>query len=199
MSGFADCNADPAILARARRGDMKAHEVLYRMYGTAVYTLAVRMLRDRALADEVLQETSIEVIRKLATVRNDAAFAGWVKRIAVNKCLGILRSAWHRLATMEGTGENAPPAHEGDDDGVHGRRVDGAMDLVEALDGLSATARTVVWLHDVEGYTHGEIGELMGKTTSFSKSQLSRAHERLREMLGTQDGDTPCTQRQSSC
>ena len=101
MSGFADCNADPAILARARRGDMKAHEVLYRMYGTAVYTLAVRMLKDRSMADEVLQETSIEVIRKLPTVRDDAAFAGWIKRIAVNKCLGILRSAWHRLAVND--------------------------------------------------------------------------------------------------
>ena len=73
------------------------------------------------------------------------------------------------------------------------------MDLLEALEGLSDTARVVVWLHDVEGYTHGEIGELMGKTTSFSKSQLSRAHERLRHMLGTQDGEMPCTQRQSNC
>ena len=83
---------------------MKAHEVLYRSYATPVYTLASRMLQNAAQADEILQETAIEVIRKLDTVRDDRAFAGWVKRIAVNKCLGHLRSAWHRLTV-------SPSAH----------------------------------------------------------------------------------------
>src|SRR2546427_18569 len=57
------------------------------------------------------------------------------------------------------------------------------IDLERALEQLSETSRSVVWLHDVEGYTHEEIGELMGKTVSFSKSQLARAHARLRRML----------------
>ncbi|MGD9388369.1 MAG: sigma factor, partial [Gammaproteobacteria bacterium] len=74
MAGFADCKPDPAMLRRARRGDMKAHEVLYRSYGGPVYTLATRLLGDRSMADEVLQETSIEVIRHLRTFREDAAF-----------------------------------------------------------------------------------------------------------------------------
>jgi RNA polymerase sigma factor (sigma-70 family) len=58
------------------------------------------------------------------------------------------------------------------------------MDLETALQRLSDTARSVVWLHDVEGYTHEEIAEMMGKTTSFSKSQLARAHAKLRAWLG---------------
>ncbi len=58
------------------------------------------------------------------------------------------------------------------------------MDLEAALERLPDVSRAVVWLHDVEGYTHAEIGEMMGKTTSFSKSQLARAHERLRRWLG---------------
>lgn len=200
MSGFSDCIVDPAILSRARRGDMKAHEILYRAYGTPVYTLASRMLQNRALADEVLQETSIEVIRKLGTMRDLEAFPGWVKRIAVNKCLGYLRSAWHRLVSQPdaGDGESTTDWQLGSDAGEHTGRVQGAMDLAQALKLLPPVARSVVWLHDVEGYTHGEIGTLMGKTTSFSKSQLSRAHFRLRNFLGDQNGEETCTQQQNS-
>ena len=200
MSGFADCIVDPAILSRARRGDMKAHEILYRAYGTPVFTLASRMLQNRSLADEVLQETSIEVIRKLGTMRDLEAFPGWVKRIAVNKCLGYLRSAWHRLvAQTDGDDKESPLEwRQGSDAGEHTGRVQGAMDLAQALAQLPPVARSVVWLHDVEGYTHGEIGDLMGKTTSFSKSQLSRAHFRLRNLLGDQNGDETCTQQQNS-
>jgi RNA polymerase sigma factor (sigma-70 family) len=58
------------------------------------------------------------------------------------------------------------------------------MDLEAALERLSETSRAVVWLHDVEGYTHDEIGAMMGMTASFSKSQLARAHARLRQWLG---------------
>lgn len=198
MAGFSDCQPDPAILARARRGDMKAHEVLYASYGTPVYTVALRMLGEPALAEEVLQDTCIEVIRAVAAFREDAAFGGWIKRIAVNKCLAHLRSAWHRKA------QSLEPAND-DDPGIEPEAPDDpaatagdGRDLERALAELSPTARAVVWLYDVEGYTHQEIAELMGKTVSFSKSQLSRAHERLRELLGPDEVST-CTPLPNSC
>lgn len=204
MAGFADCNPDPAMLRRARRGDMKAHEVLYRSYGGPVFTLATRLLGDRSLADEVLQETSIEVIRHLRTFREDAAFGGWVKRIATNKCLALLRSAWHRksssldgLGLLDEEGEGmASLVSSGD---VAGRLGD-QQRLERALATLPPTARAVVWLYDVEGYSHDEIARMMGKTVSFSKSRLARAHEQLRAALG-QDIDEveACTQRPNSC
>lgn len=198
MGGFSDCQPDPAILGRARGGDMKAHEVLYASYGKAVYTLALRMLGDPAHADEVLQDTCIEVIRHLDSFREDLAFAGWVKRIAVNKSLAMLRSAWHRKArAFDGADDDAgilEPA-SGDDPA---KRVGQATDLADALDTLSPTARAVIWLYDVEGYTHQEIAEFMGRTVSFSKSQLARAHERLRSVLGDYEV-TSCMPRQSSC
>ena len=87
---------------------------------------------------------------------------------------------------------------EGSDAGQQSGRVQGALDAAKALALLSPVARSVVWLHDVEGYTHGEIGELMGKTTSFSKSQLSRAHQRLRELMDTDSGNGECTRQQNS-
>jgi RNA polymerase sigma-70 factor (ECF subfamily) len=67
-----------------------------------------------------------------------------------------------------------------------------AVDLERALARLGAQARAVVWLHDVEGYTHAEIGALFGASASFSKSQLARAHERLRDLLQTGGGNAPC-------
>lgn len=199
MAGFSDCRPDPAILARARRGDMKAHEVLYASFGTPVYTLAVRMLGEPALAEEVLQDTCIEVIRNLADFRQDAAFGGWVKRIAVNKCLAHLRSAWHRKAqSLEPAEEGGPVPSPVSGDDPASRAGDG-RDLERAMAELSPTARAVVWLYDVEGYTHQEIAELMGKTVSFSKSQLSRAHERLRVLLGDQQEVSVCTPLPKSC
>jgi RNA polymerase sigma-70 factor (ECF subfamily) len=201
MSGFTECSVDPAILARAQGGDMKAHEILYRVYATPVYTLAARMLQNAALADEVLQETAIEVIRKLDSLREAEAFRGWIKRVAVNKCLAQLRSAWHRKSTA-----TAPEAEigdsgwlEGSDYGESAERMHGAMDIATALALLPPVARSVVWLHDVEGMTHSEIGKLMGKTTSFSKSQLARAHQRLRSLLVDSNGDQSCMPQQNSC
>ena len=200
MPGFSDCNVEAAILARARRGDMKAHEILYRVYATPVYTLALRMLQNPSQADDILQETSIEVIRKLDTLREEKTFPGWVKRIAVNKCLGHLRSAWNRRFSggdpdIDG---DRSRSYEGSDLGVDAAGAEQQLDAAQALGFLSPTARAVVWLFEVEGYTHQEIGQLMGRTASFSKSQLSRAHQKLRAVLGSMEGDESCTQTQSS-
>jgi RNA polymerase sigma factor (sigma-70 family) len=201
VAGFADCRPDPAILARARRGDMKAHEVLYASYGGPVYTLGARILADPVLAEEVLQDTCIEVIRHVAEFRDDAAFGGWVKRIATNKALAHLRSAWHRKAQGLAPGEDAgAPDWEPVDGDDPAARVADQESLERALETLSPTARAVVWLYDVEGYSHQEIAALMGRTVSFSKSRLSRAHEQLRAQLGPEcDEVSVCTQRPNSC
>lgn len=167
---------DSRIVKKARRGDKGAHAKLYQLCAPMIYTLARRMLVSTAMAEDVLQETFIEVIRKIHTYRGDAGFEFWVRRIAVNKCLMSLRSAWNsKRVDIELTDSILPI--------TDGEQVDKQLILESALDILSATARTVVWLHDVEGYTHKEIGEMMRKTTSFSKSQLARAHERLRGFL----------------
>ena len=191
------------MLERARRGDMKAHEVLYRGYGAPVYTLAMRMLSDVAQAEEVLQDTSIEVIRHIGSFRDDEAFGGWVKRIATNKCLMHLRSAWHRKARKLFDGEEPEGSEpdwtpESNDDAA--ARLADQDSLARALETLSPTARAVVWLYDVEGYSHQEIAALMGKTVSFSKSSLARAHERLRACLGPEYEEVDrCTPRRNSC
>lgn len=188
MSGFAGISIDVSLIRRARRGDADAHESLYRTLAPAVYTLALRLVQTPAAAEDMLQETFIEVIRSLPRYRGEASLATWVRRIAVSKCLMHLRSAWNQRA-----GGFAPGEDPADGAAPVAESVGLRMDLEAALARLPADSRVVVWLHDVEGYTHREIAMVMQKTESYSKSQLSRAHRRLRGLLdGTTDGgETP--------
>lgn len=135
-----------------------------------------------AHAEDLLQETFIEVIRSIGKFRGEAPLGSWIRRIAVSKALMFLRSAWHsRSQTLDDDWDDVTPGL-GMSHGVSDRP-DEAIDLDAALANLPAVSRAVVWLHDVEGFTHKEIAGLMGRTESFSKSQLSRAYQRLRPML----------------
>jgi RNA polymerase sigma-70 factor (ECF subfamily) len=188
---------DDEVLAAARRGDRVAHARLYELFAAPVYTLARRMLRSRAHAEDVLQETFVEVLRNIAAYRGDAALGAWIKRIAVNKCLAYLRSGW-KLKRDDGFDLDTAPFVGA------AAQLDDALARERALDTLADVPRAVVWLHDVEGYTHGEIGRLMGRTASFSKSQLARAHERLRFALDGGQAQKPvetpvCTHALKTC
>jgi RNA polymerase sigma-70 factor (ECF subfamily) len=172
---------DVALLAAAKSGDRGAHARLYELFATPAYTLARRMLGSKSLAEDVLQETFIEVIRGIHAYRGDAALGFWIKRIAINKCLAHFRSGWERHRSDADLDLEKPSTD------YVGRGLDDQVALERALDALPDSARAVVWLHDVEGYTHREIGRLMERTTSFSKTQLARAHERLRVLLRADD------------
>ena len=182
MSKFADIQIDPAIVKRAARGDARAHEIIYRAFKTPVYSLCLRFTRAPAHAEDLVQETFIEIMRSIAKFRGEAALGSWIRRIAVSKALMFLRSAWTaRSQSLADDWDEVTPGNAVS----HGisSHPDEALDLDAALANLSSVSRTVVWLHDVEGFTHKEIGKMMGRTESFSKSQLSRAYQRLRPML----------------
>jgi RNA polymerase sigma-70 factor (ECF subfamily) len=182
MSKFADIQIDAAIVRRAARGDAKAHEIIYRAFSSPVYSVGLRFTRVPAHAEDLLQETFIEVMRSIGKFRGEAPLGSWIRRIAVSKALMFLRSAWHsRGQSLDDDWDDMTPGRV-ETHGVSGRP-DEALDLDAALANLPAVSRAVVWLHDVEGFTHKEIAGLMGKTESFSKSQLSRAYQRLRPML----------------
>lgn len=186
MSKFADIQIDSGIVRRAQRGDARAHEILYRAFASPVYSLCLRFTRVPAHAEDLVQETFIEVMRSVAKFRGEAAIGTWIRRIAVTKALMFLRSAWtSRGQSLADDWEEWTPG----DNLSHGisRHPDDALDLDAALANLPAVGRTVVWLHDVEGFTHKEIAALMGKTESFSKSQLSRAYQRLKPMLDVRE------------
>ncbi len=183
---------------------MAAHDAIYRACGRAVYTL-IRRLIPPAAADDLFQEVFVQILRSIGSYAGEGSFAGWVRAITVNKCLTHLRSPWQRRALWLDAQEEQPAALA---------LIDAAprpdvqatinADLERALAALPALTRSVVWLHDVEGYTHHEIASLLGRTPSFSKSQLSRAHQRLRELLDPQVSASKveslsCTPVSTSC
>lgn len=182
MSRFADIEIDPGIVRRAARGDRRAHEIIYRAFRTPVYSIGLRFTRVPAHAEDLLQETFIEVMRSIPKFRGEAALGSWIRRIAVSKALMFLRSAWHsRGQSLDDDWEELTPGNTASH--AVSAKPDQAIDLDAALAELPAVSRAVVWLHDVEGFTHKEIAKMMGRTESFSKSQLSRAYQRLRPLL----------------
>jgi RNA polymerase sigma-70 factor (ECF subfamily) len=177
MSSLRAVEIPADVLIRARAGDGKARESIYRELSGPVYTLIRRLVARPAVAEELLQDVFVEILRSLPSYSAAGSFIGWVRSIAVSKALMHLRSPWHRGLAWLGEDawrllpEEAVADTIGDDE------------LEQALASLPAVGRTVVWLHDVEGFTHAEIARHFGRSVSFSKSQLARAHIELRERL----------------
>lgn len=169
------------LLARARRGDRAAFEQLYLRFERPVFTLALRLCGSRAEADEVLQETMLKMWSAIASYRGDGGspFWGWLRRIAVNESLMQLRRQRRSRLELDNDidcdlladGAPLPPA-----------AADAAL-LQRAIARLPALTRSVLWLYHGEGYTHDEIAAAMQRSTSFSKSQLARGTQRLRQLL----------------
>lgn len=192
MNRLADISVPDEVLARARGGDDAAQAAVYEAVAPAAFALIRRLVQHRAIAEDLFQDTMMTVFRRLDCFRGDAPFGAWVRQIAVSKCLMYLRSPWHR-ARIE-----LDHAFEGEVDvaaSLPSSSVPFAecVDLERALACLSPTARAVVWLFEVEGYSHQEIALAFGRTVSFSKSQLARAHRRLREWFEPRTSRHPCT------
>lgn len=197
MTAFIDTDLPDATLVRARAGDCSAQADIYRAFERPVRNLARRLLANRVAADDVAHDVFVDVLTRLHQFEGRGSFAGWVRSIAVTRCLMHLRSPWQRsrrwLAGVAADAFDAQPG-EGPVETAPTTYTDHAslIDLERALASLNDTARAVVWLHDVEGYTHAEIAHLFGATPSFSKSQLARAHERLRTTLQAEGVGSPC-------
>jgi RNA polymerase sigma factor (sigma-70 family) len=183
MGRFRDMDIDAGLAARALAGDAAARRAIYDAVAGPVFALVLRIVRERATAEDLFQDVLEQVYRRLPTWRDEAPFGFWVRQIAMRRCLMHLRSPWQR--TRQALGDLLPEA-EPEATEVP---VPELIDLSRAMERLSPTARAVLWLHDYEGLTHEEIGEACGQTVSFSKSQLSRAHAALRRSLaGEQEG-----------
>jgi RNA polymerase sigma factor (sigma-70 family) len=184
---------DELLLARAKAGNEAALEALFRHFEAPVYTLARRLTRTPHDAEDVLQETFLEVVRSIGRFRGEGSFAGWIRRVAASKALMRLRQQASRIPEQELSEELADAVAADRNHGVAPiATAPERLDLEAALARLPVTARIVIWLHDVEGYSHEEIAAMAGKTASFSKSQLARAHARLRELLSPRS-EGPCT------
>lgn len=169
---------EPDIVGRAKRGDVGAFETLYRSHVDRIYGLCLRMVVDRARAEDLTQEAFLLAWRKLGSFRGRSAFATWLHRLAVNVVLGELRSAKRRDDKHE-----ALAAEPREQQSPLTGAPETCLDLEAAVAGLSPRARQVFLLHDVEGYRHREIAELTGMSEGTSKAHLHRARGLLRKRL----------------
>ena len=162
---------------------MRACEKIYRKFHQQAFTVAVRICRNRELAQDVTQEAFISAFKRMHQYRGDAPFWGWLRRVIVNHAISALRKL-PRHDAVELQDHMSP--RNGDQDGMGD-----CMDLEKALGQLCDEDRMVVWLHDVEGYKHREIASMVGKTESYSKTRLNRARAKLRALISDNDQPIP--------
>ena len=168
--------SEARLIERACGGDGDSVRTLYERYAPRVYAVVRRIAGDDELARDYAQEAWIRAIRALPTFRGDARFSTWLHRIAVNSALQAGRKAETRRRYHGPAGGDVAIAPAGGDVLLQQR-------LEAALDRLPEGMRQVLVLHDVEGYTHEEIGEALGIAAGTSKSQLFKARAKMRELL----------------
>jgi RNA polymerase sigma-70 factor (ECF subfamily) len=175
------------IIERAQSGDEAMFELLYRRHSQRVYAVCLRMLKDPAEAEDLTQEAFLLLFRKIHTFRGESAFSTWLHRLAVNRVLMCLRRkslpAVSLDEPLDANEPNGPPAI---DLGCRDSILEGSLDrinLERCIRRLPTGYRTILVLHDVQGYKHQEIAKIMGRSVGDSKSQLHKARAQLRVLL----------------
>lgn len=190
MAGFVDVDIQSEVVRDLVKGKPNAQESIYRDFSKPVYSMALQILRNVQLAEDVTHDTFVDVFTNTSKLRDHTLFAAWIRKIAVNRCLMVLRSSSYKNSVS--TDSLAPKEISESTD--H----ESAIDIERALKMLKPTTRMIVWLYVVEGYTHLEIGQLFDKSQSYSKSKVSRALASLREVTKsnhTEINDSPHPRR----
>lgn len=171
MPGISGIKIATDVVHRLMDGDPAAQEEVFRALSSAVHSMALRILGDHAAAEDVTQDTFIDVLTKAHTIKQPELFVGWVRTVAVNRCYMRLRSPWQRVKT------DFEPYEQGKVDSTEDQ-----IDIERSMALMPPKTRFVLWLFCVEGYTHEEIAKLLGKSKSYSKVIISRLqHQFTRE------------------
>jgi RNA polymerase sigma-70 factor (ECF subfamily) len=167
------------LIVRCREGDRHAHHQLYKLYSRAMYNVGYRIVNNADEAKDVLQDAFISAFNNLESYRGDSAFGAWLKRIVVNKAINLVR---RRKFERFPEGENFDVKEEAVVDELEGYPFE-VEKVRRAIEQLPDGYRVVLSLYLLEGYDHGEIGEILGITESTSKSQFNRSKKKLKEIL----------------
>jgi RNA polymerase sigma-70 factor (ECF subfamily) len=177
-----------AVWQRACVGEEAARQLIYAAVAPATLALIRRLIGNRSASEDVFQDTMMILFERLTEFRREAPLGAWLRQIAISRCLMQLRSPWRRVLTcLESGADGEPPAYP-----ATAALLPEAIDMERALATLAPTARAVVWMFEVEGYSHAEIAEAFGRSVSFSKSQLARAHRKLRAWFEPQGNRPTC-------
>jgi RNA polymerase sigma factor (sigma-70 family) len=165
------------LIEECRQGNSRAQSRLYNQYSKAMYNLAYRILNNREDAEDMLQETFVECFRNLGSFRFESTFGAWLKRILVNKCINQIKKKKIDLTLCE----NLPAD-------IYEEEAETNYDTGKIFKGIEMLPdgyRIILTLYLLEGYDHSEISQILGISESTSKSQYSRAKEKLRKIITT--------------
>ena len=163
------------LIEECRKGSSKAQFSLYDQYSKAMYNLAFRILNNREDTEDILQEAFVECFRNIKSFRFESTFGAWLKKIVVNKCINHLKKRKIDLEYYE----TLPVTIYEEEENVEYE----TEKIFRGIEKLPDGYRIILTLYLLEGYDHTEISQILGISESTSKSQYSRAKEKLRTLL----------------
>lgn len=172
------------LAQKAAKGDIQAFEQIYWQYHRRVFGVCFQMTKDADEAEDATQKVFLQLFRKIDSFRGESAFSTWLHRLTVNQVLMHFRTdkARKERTTEDGELPEGSLFHK-DNQGVH--QVINRLALNKAIAKLPDGYRKVVILHDIQGYEHEEIAQILGCASGTSKSQLFKARQKLRKLLTT--------------
>lgn len=179
-TGLEDTELIKNLVRRSREGDSHSMGLLYEQFKGRMFSLAYRYTYNAASAEDLLQDIFIRVFTHIETLDKDETFAGWMYRIAVNTCLSYLRS--NKKVLQQSVPLSSIEYTVGEDtQSVSEKMLE--KPLEEAIQSLPTKLKSVFLLHDVQGFKHREIAQILGCTVGTSKSQLFKARMKIRKKL----------------
>lgn len=163
------------VIRRCQDGDRKAMEEIYSDYKSSLFNLTYRYTRDLSSAEDLLQDIFIKIFTRISKLRSPEAFNAWVYRTAINTCISSIRKS--------GRGKHIPLNEMDKPDKAEADNIHIRLDMEKAVSILPPKQKAVFLLHDVQGFTHGEIAQIMKWSEGTSKSQLFRARMKIRGHL----------------
>ncbi len=176
-------NTHRELVEKCKRGDRPSQFELYRLYSKAMYNVCLRMLRDESDAEDVLQNAFIDIFTKLSSFKFESSIGAWIKKVVVNNCINFLKKRRLQITEIEEKHGHIISEEETHGDEFFGMNVE---NVKKALGSLPDGYRVVFSLYLLEGYDHQEIGEILGISEATSKSQYSRAKQKLKDLLNNQ-------------
>jgi RNA polymerase sigma factor (sigma-70 family) len=181
-SGFSQHTPKIAI-ELAQSGDRKAMHDIYIMYASPCFCLAKRLLGDQTAAQDVVHSIFVKVMNNITSFSHSGSFAGWLRQISVNESIAYIKGNSQFVENREYESHSSGDEQNGLLKSRYGIRWwETCKDLEKLTQRLSGDARAVLFLHELEGYSHKDIAALFGKSESFSKQTLYRAFKQLRAM-----------------
>lgn len=173
-----DIHIHDRLIDECREGNRRAQFRLYELYSKAMFNTAYRIMGNREDAEDMLQEAFTDCFRKIGSYRTESTFGAWLKTIVINRCISRLRKREAELVFI-------------DDYSRHEMQQDEPQEMIwpdppviaRAVERLPDGYRVVFSLYLLEGYDHTEISQILGISESTSKTQYSRAKEKLKKIL----------------